>query len=52
MMTIVPYDDYNSRFPPNEQWDVVGSITLQIGNTARRHGWKIIEIYEEDNTIG
>lgn len=35
------YDDYNQRIPRNQ--DVVGTVTTQYGNSALRHGFKIIE---------
>ena len=38
---IIPFDDYNQRIPENK--DVIGTDTPQFGNSASRHGRKIIE---------
>jgi DNA (cytosine-5)-methyltransferase 1 len=38
------YDDYNSKFQQNQE--VIGTITTQIGNPAPRHGFKIVESAE------
>ena len=42
-MNAIIYDDYNSYFRGGQ---IVGTITLQFGNSAMRHGFKLIEIYE------
>jgi len=47
-MTILLYDDYNQKVIVGE--DCIGTITTQIGNKALRHGWKLIEIYADDDT--
>lgn len=40
-------DDYNQT---PVRGGAIGTVTTQFGNSALRHGWKIIEIYEsEDN---
>lgn len=44
MKKIIIYDDYNSKVPQNQ--DVIGTVTTQFGNSALRHGWKTIEVYE------
>lgn len=44
---IIPYDDYNSRIPPFEQWGYMGAITRNIGNSALRTAWKIIEVLDD-----
>lgn len=48
MKKIIIYDDYNSKVPQNQ--DVIGTVTTQFGNSAIRHGFKLIEICE-DNII-
>lgn len=48
MKRIKAYDDYNGYLPPPSKQYFVGAITLQFGNKALRHGWKIIEIDETD----
>lgn len=45
MKRIIVYDDYNSKIPKDQ--DVVGTVTTQFGNSSLRHGWKIIEVYED-----
>ena len=45
---IYPYDDYNSLLPPPSKRNYVGTVTPQFGNPAPRHGWKIIEVYEDN----
>jgi hypothetical protein len=42
---IIIYDDFNSAIPKEQSY--IGSITTQIGNSALRHGYKLIEVYEE-----
>ena len=43
--TAIPFDDYNSRILAESH--IVGGVTTQWGNPAPRHGWKVIECYEE-----
>lgn len=40
------YDDYNQRCPKNQ--NIIGTITTNIGNSAPRNGYKIIEITQND----
>lgn len=40
------YDDYIQRCPKNQ--NVIGTITTNIGNSAPRNGYKIIEITQND----
>lgn len=47
MKTIV-YDDYNSQIM--REVEVIGMLTVQIGNKAFSHGWKLIEVYESDKS--
>ena len=42
MKEILIYDDYNSRLLQNQ--DCIGTITRNVGVTAKRNGFKIIEI--------
>lgn len=42
MKRIILLDDYNQRIPQDQ--DSIGTITCNIGNSALRHGFKIIEI--------
>lgn len=51
MMTkkIIVYDDYNSNIPKNQ--DVIGTVTTMFGCDSLRHGFKIIEIIDDDNEI-
>ena len=37
-------DDYNQRIPQDQ--DVIGTVTTQFGNSAARHGYKIVELTE------
>ena len=46
-MQIIPYDDYNSRIPPQELVGYVGAITTTFGHSALRNGWKIIEVNDD-----
>ena len=46
-MRYIPYDDYNSRFPTREQMDYWGTLTCEIPRIAFRHGYKLIEEYED-----
>ena len=46
MLKII-YDDFNCKIPKMQ--DIIGTITTQFGNPAPRHGWKIIEIDEEES---
>lgn len=46
---IIVYDDYNGKIPPIERQGIVGAITTQFGNPAPRHGWKIIEVEDEQD---
>ena len=48
MKKIIPYDDYNGKIPPPDKWNYVGTVTPQFGALALRHGWKIIEFYEDE----
>lgn len=48
-MTIIPYDDYNSRIPPLFMRGFIGAITSTIGHSALRNGWKIIELNDDEN---
>ena len=41
---IILYDDYNSKIYVGGE--IIGTITTNIGNSAPRHGFKIIELYE------
>jgi hypothetical protein len=43
---IIVYDDYNSNIPKNQ--DVVGTVTTMFGRDSLRHGFKIIEIYDDE----
>lgn len=45
IIEFLSYDDYNGDIP--EDSDIIGSITTQIGNSAFRHCWKIIELCED-----
>lgn len=45
---IIPYDDYNGKVPPPEKLDYIGTLTPQFGALALRNGWKIIELFEDD----
>lgn len=36
-------DDYNQRIMWNS--DIIGTITLQVGNPALRHSWKLLIEY-------
>lgn len=38
---ITVYDDYNSNIPKDQ--NIIGTLTTQFGNSAPRHGFKIIE---------
>lgn len=49
MTIFIAYDDYNSDVP--EDSDIIGSITTQIGNSAFRHCWKIIEVNIDDSDV-
>lgn len=42
--------DFNGYLPPERQF-YIGTITEQFGNVALRHGWKVIEIYENNGKI-
>lgn len=46
---IVPFDDYNSRIHPNA--DVIGTVLPTWGNFALTNGWKLLEIYDEDDSV-
>lgn len=46
MPDIILYDDFNSVVPCEQ--GVIGTVTIQFGNKALRHGWKIIEVYEQE----
>jgi len=46
---IIIYDDYNGNIPKNQ--DVCGTVTTMFGRDSLRHGFKIIEVYEEDNVL-
>ena len=48
-MKIIPFDDYNNKIPPPD--GTVGTLTTNWGNSAPRHGWKLIEIYEADRDM-
>lgn len=50
MKKILIYDDYNRVLPPPEKQDVIGTIRPQFSRLAH-NGWKIIEVYEEDNSV-
>ena len=39
-MRVILYDDFNCLYPP--QQNIVGTITIQYGNKALRHGSKLI----------
>ena len=41
---IIPFDDYNHRLHPEA--DVIGSVLPTWGNFALTNGWKILEIYD------
>ena len=46
-MNCIIYDAYNARLAPNGGWGgYVGTVTQEFGNTAFRHGWKIVEVFE------
>lgn len=49
-MTILLYDDFNHTIPKNQ--DVCGTVRQTFGAWAFANGYKIIEVYEENNTIG
>ena len=49
MKTIILYDDFNSKIPRGGGQDVCGTVTTQFGNPAPRHGYKVIEIYEDEH---
>lgn len=46
-MKIVPLDDYNCNIPKDA--DVIGAVTTTWGHLALRNGWKLIEVYEEND---
>ena len=43
---IIPFDDYNHRIHPG--LDFVGTVLPTWGNFAFTNGWKLIEIYDND----
>ena len=46
-MIELPYYDYGRRFLLNMiKGGYVGTVTQEFGNTAFRHGWKIVEVFE------
>lgn len=45
-MRMIVFDDYNQNIPSDQS--VCGTITTNIGNSALRHGWKIIVMYEDE----
>ncbi len=45
MKKIIVYDDYNQRIPTNQ--DIIGTITCNVGVSAPRNGFKLIEIQDE-----
>lgn len=47
MKRILIYDDYNSRILQNQ--DCIGTITCNVGISAPRNGFKLIEIYYDSN---
>lgn len=49
MKQFIAYDDYNCDVP--EDSDIIGSITTQIGNSAFRNCWKIIDVHD-DSDVG
>lgn len=42
---VIPYNDYNESLRGGE--DIIGTVIPTFGTTAFRHGWKLIEIYED-----
>ena len=42
MKRIILFDDYNQRIPKDQ--DCIGTITCNVGNSAPRNGFKIIEM--------
>ena len=47
MKTIILLDDYNHRIPREQS--CIGTITCNVGISAPRNGFKIIEVIYEDN---
>ena len=47
MKSILIYDDYNSRILQDQ--DCIGTITCNVGVSALRNGFKIIEFDNENN---
>lgn len=45
MKKILIYDDYNSRILQDQ--DCIGTITCNVGISAPRNGFKLIEIEDE-----
>lgn len=45
MKSILIYDDYNSRILQDQ--DCIGTITCNVGVSAPRNGFKLIEIEDE-----
>lgn len=45
-MRMILFDDYNQSIPQNQ--GVCGTITTQFGDSALRHGYKIIIIIEDE----
>ena len=43
---IILFDDYNQNIPLNQ--GLCGTITTQYGDSALRHGYKIIIIIEDE----
>lgn len=46
--TYIPVDDYNGVVAPEGKRDVIGAIVPNFSRMARKNGWKIIEVYEDD----
>ena len=45
-MKIIVYDDFNHAIPQRQ--DIIGTVRPTFGSGAPRNGYKIIEIYDED----
>ena len=48
MKKIVPYDDFNHQLHPGGEY--VGTVVQNFGREAWRNGWKLIEIYETEES--
>ena len=47
-MKVIPLDDYNQV--PRPDIDYLGAVTTNWGIISFRHGWKIIEAWDETDS--